>query len=42
MQESTVANQLMLHWVPVMDAQGHTHMEAVWTTGAHVPAAHAA
>ncbi|MGZ4453617.1 hypothetical protein [Nocardioides nematodiphilus] len=42
MKESKVSKQLTLHWVPVVDAQGRTHMEAVWTTDAVVHTAHAA
>ncbi|MGZ4451984.1 MAG: hypothetical protein ACXVD1_03475 [Nocardioides sp.] len=42
MKESKVSKQLVLHWVPVVDAQGRTHMEAVWTTGPVVHTAHAA
>ncbi len=29
------SEQLMLHWVPVVDADGRTHLEAVWTTAGH-------
>ena len=44
MKESTVSDQLTLHWIPVVDATGRTHLEAVWTTGApvHASAPHAA
>ena len=44
MKESTVSNQLTLHWVPVADASGGSRLEAVWTTGvpAHASAPHAA
>lgn len=31
MKESTVSKQLTLHWIPVVDASGRTHLEAVWT-----------
>ena len=42
MKESTVSDQLTLHWIPVVDATGRTHLEAVWTTDAVVPTTHAA
>jgi hypothetical protein len=38
MEESTVSNELTLHWVPVVDASGRTHLEAVWTADHPVPA----
>ena len=30
MQESTVAGELVMRWVPVVDLDGRTHMEAHW------------
>lgn len=36
MKDSQVSKQLTLHWVPVVDADGRTRLEAVWTT--EVPA----
>jgi hypothetical protein len=42
MQESKVSTELMMQWVPVVDAQGRTHMEAVWVTAAARPLSHAA
>ena len=39
-------NQLSMRWLPVTDASGRTHMEAVWISGesaaASVSAPHAA
>lgn len=44
MKESKVSKQLTLHWVPVMDADGRTRLEAIWTADvpAHASAPHAA
>lgn len=44
MKESKVSKQLTLHWIPVVGADGRTHLEAVWTTDApvHAHAPHAA
>jgi hypothetical protein len=43
MKVSQVSEQLMLHWVPVVDASGQTRLEAVWTTTpVAVTAGHAA
>lgn len=43
MAVSEVSAQLSLHWVPVVDAAGRPHLEAVWaTTPASVPTHHAA
>jgi hypothetical protein len=43
MKVSKVSEQLVLHWVPVVDATGETHLEAVWTTTTSaVPTGHAA
>lgn len=37
------ASTLSLHWVPVVDADGGTHLEAVWSTaGQSVHTTHAA
>jgi len=34
------SNQLTMRWIPVTDASGRTHMEAVWIAEvAQVPAA---
>ncbi len=30
--ESKMANGLSMRWIPVTDASGRTHMEAVWIT----------
>ena len=32
MKESKMTEKLAMHWVPVVDARGRTHMEAVWYT----------
>jgi hypothetical protein len=32
MKVSKVSEQLVLHWVPVVDASGQSRLEAVWTT----------
>ena len=32
MKESKVSGELTMRWVPVVDAHGRTHMEAVWVT----------
>lgn len=38
-----VSEQLVLHWIPVVDASGDTRLEAVWTTSpVAVPSGHAA
>lgn len=29
------ASALTLHWVPVVDADGRTHLEAVWSAAGH-------
>jgi hypothetical protein len=43
MKVSQVSEQLVLHWVPVVDASGQTRLEAVWTTASTaLPAGHAA
>lgn len=43
MKESTVSEQLVLHWVPVVDASGETRLQGVWaTTPVAVPTGHAA
>lgn len=30
MKESKMTEKLALRWVPVVDARGRTHMEAIW------------
>lgn len=43
MKVSQVSEQLVLHWIPVVDAAGDTRLEAVWTTApVAVPTGHAA
>jgi hypothetical protein len=43
MQESTVSGRPVMHWVSVVDAQGRTQLQAVWSTDTHAHAgAHAA
>src|SRR5262245_25949534 len=43
MKVSKVSEQLVLHWVTVVDASGETRLQAVWTTSsAAVPTGHAA
>jgi len=42
MKESKVSNELTMRWVPVVDARGRTHMEAVWVTPRSVHVPHAA
>lgn len=42
MQESKVSTNLVMQWLPVVDAQGRTRMEAVWVTAATRPLSHAA
>ncbi len=43
MKVSQVSEQLVLHWIPVVDPSGESHLEAVWTTTtAAVPTGHAA
>jgi len=43
MQEARMSEQLVLHWVPVVDASGETRLQGVWTTApVAVPAGHAA
>jgi len=43
MKESKVSDELTMRWVPVVDAQGHTRMEAVWVTATTArPATYAA
>jgi hypothetical protein len=43
MKEAKVSEQLVLHWIPVVDASGETHLEGVWTTSpVAVPTGHAA
>ena len=40
--EAKMANGLSMRWIPVADASGRTHMEAVWiseTTPVEVPIA---
>jgi hypothetical protein len=41
MKESTVTRQLAMHWIPVVDADGRTRMEAQWyvvgEAAAHAP-----
>ncbi len=32
MNEAPVTNGLQMHWVPVVDDRGRTHLEAVWTS----------
>ena len=39
MMESTVSERLEMRWLPVLDASGHTRMEASWVP---VAPAHAA
>ena len=38
MQEPQVSVRPVMHWVPAVDAQGRTRLEAVWSTD---PRAHA-
>ena len=42
MKETKVSEELTMRWVPVVDAHGRTHMEAVWVTPRTVLATHAA
>jgi hypothetical protein len=43
MPESQVSARPVMHWVPVVDAQGRTGLQAVWSTDPHAHAgAHAA
>lgn len=44
MQESKVAGELVQYWIPVVGADGRTHMEARWHVvgEAHAVAPHAA
>ena len=43
MEDSQVSEQLVLHWVPIVDASGETRLEAVWTTASTaIPTGHAA
>jgi len=43
MKESAKTERLTLRWVPVVDARGRTHLEAVWVTATpRVHGAHAA
>lgn len=43
MTNTEVSTRLEMRWVPVTDASGSTHMEAVWVeVGAPAVAAHAA
>lgn len=44
MKESKMADKLVMRWVPVVDARGRTHLEAVWhaATAHHHHATHAA
>jgi len=43
MKVSKMSEQLVLHWVPIVDAAGETRLEGVWSTSpVAVPTGHAA
>jgi len=43
MKEAKMSDELVLHWVPVVDASGETRLEGVWSTSpVAVPTGHAA
>jgi hypothetical protein len=43
MNDDNASGELVLHWVPVVDASGETRLEGVWSTSpVAVPTGHAA